>query len=281
MKSRILALAGQKQSGKTTASNFLHGYQLRCHNIIKGFIVTDDGKLVIDTEVIRPDGQEETGKVFLDINRNDLEFAQWAAYSMWPYIKRYSFASPLKLIAVEMFGLTKDQCYGTDTQKNTLTNIKWGDMPDLPKGYSKNKKMTAREFLQYFGTDVCRKIKDDIWSDRCIRDIREESPLVAVIDDCRFVNEADAVQRAGGKVIKFTRSAHKDSHSSESALNDWENYDAIIDNENMTINETCIEIIRLLTEWGWLGAEIKQQEIKPPEPELVGGIHKFKEDKQE
>ena len=102
----------------------MHGYQLRSYNIIKDFIITTDGKLVIDTDMIMADGQEQAGKGFLDINRSDVEFAQWAAYSMWPYIKNYSFSDPLKMISIEMFGLTKDQCYGTDAQKNTLTNIK-------------------------------------------------------------------------------------------------------------------------------------------------------------
>ena len=52
MTTRILAFAGSKQSGKTTCSNFIHGYQLRCHNIVGDFSVTDKGELVIATEFI-------------------------------------------------------------------------------------------------------------------------------------------------------------------------------------------------------------------------------------
>ena len=155
----------------------------------------------------------------------------------------------------------------------------------------RNKKMTAREFLQYFGTDVCRKIYDNIWVDRCIADIKFENPLLSIVDDCRFPNEADAIQRAGGKVIRLTRSPHQDSHASESALSEWDNFDAVIDNEGMTIHESCKELIRVLGDWGWLGKETTLQQpneklakhvqsgepVSEPEPQLVGGIHTIKE----
>ena len=105
MKSRILGFAGHKQSGKTTCCNFLHGYQLRAQRIIDDFAITDEGKLVIDTDMVLPDGQEQKSKGLLDVKRSDLEFAEWAAYSMWPYIKHYSFSDPLKQISIGLFGL--------------------------------------------------------------------------------------------------------------------------------------------------------------------------------
>ena len=46
----------------------------------------------------------------------------------------------------------------------------------------------------------------------------------------------------------------------------------------LLIIKTCIEIIKLLTEWGWLAAEVKPQPQEEPQPELVGGIHKFKQE---
>ena len=64
MKSRILAFAGSKQSGKSTATNFLHGYQLRSHLVIDDFGITDEGKLVIDTNMIGADGEESKGQGF-------------------------------------------------------------------------------------------------------------------------------------------------------------------------------------------------------------------------
>lgn len=293
MKSRILAFSGNKQAGKSTCCNFLHGYQLRCQAIVENFRVLETGELVVTTSVIDENGKINQGNAILDVSRVDMEFAEWAIYSMWPFVKKYSFAAPLKEIAIGLFDLTQEQCFGTDQQKNTLTNVRWGDMPGISVTKSKRrKKMTAREFLQYFGTEVCRKIKEDVWAERCLADIEAENPLLAIIDDCRFPNELDAVQKAGGKVIRLTRSPHKDRHNSEKSLDDCENFDAVIDNANMTIHECCKNLIEILDNWGWLGKEISKSEIEnqlaknlnpqqeqaeaTPEPELVGGIHTIK-----
>ena len=196
---------------------------------------------------------------------------------MWPFIKHYSFASSLKEIATGLFGLTKPQCYGTDLDKNSLTWIRWEDMPGY-QGENEGR-MTAREFLQHFGTDICRKIHPDIWTDRTLRNIREEESLLAVISDCRFPNEAEAVQRAGGKVIRLTRGDDaNDLHSSELEVDNI-NYDAIIDNKDLSLIETNKEVISLLEKWGWLGDVIQPVVPEPVEdkPELVGGIKKIKE----
>jgi hypothetical protein len=208
-----------------------------------------------------------------------MEFAGWAAYNMWPFIKHYAFASTLKELAIGLFGLTKEQCYGTDAQKNTLTWMRWENMP----GYDGEKegRMSSREFLQYFGTDVCRSIYSEIWTDRTISDISREEPLIAVISDCRFPNEVKAVKQAGGKIIHLTRNPYKDTHTSETALKDFDDYDAVIDTENLSIHEACKELMNILEEWGWLGSEIQlpeEDEISEPNtPTLVGGVQKIKE----
>jgi len=295
MTTKILAFAGHKQSGKTTTCNFLHGYQLRSHHIIDGFAITEGGDLVINTSIIDSEGAEEASHAVLDTSRNDLEFAEWASYAMWPYIKRYSFAGALKQIATGIFELRDEQVYGAESQKNSKTWFKWEEMPgvitdlklskksDIKKlidtgvlKYHKPGKMSAREFLQFFGTDICRHIYEDVWQSRLMNDIAREGSLLAVIDDCRFPNEAEAIQEAGGRIIKLTRGNHKDAHASECALDDYENFDAVIDNQDMTIHDTNVELIKLLDEWGWLG-----KEMPAPKPDddkiLIGGIHKFKE----
>ena len=298
MKTKILAFAGTKQSGKSTACNFIHGYQMRCYGIVDDFAVLDDGSLVVDTTIIDEKGQEQQGAATLDIDRVDMEFAEWAIYSMWPYVKKYSFASALKAISVSLFGLKDDQVYGTDGQKNQIVpHLRWENMPGVitdtklwTKICGKNKNvdglvfhkkgpMTARQFLQYMGTDVMRRIYEPIWVNACLEDIRREEPLLAVIDDCRFQNEIEAVQSEGGKVIGLSRSPYKDSHKSEQALKDnWESVDDVIDNSKMKINEVNKEIIQLLDSWGWLGSTIKSEEMpfKEKETESQGGIHTIK-----
>ena len=83
-------------------------------------------------------------------------------------------------------------------------------------------------------------------------------------------------------MVRLTRNIFKDSHASEQSLSSYDNFDGVIDNANLSIHETNVELIKLLNEWGWLGAEISpdsEPEEKLPEPTLVGGIHKFKEEK--
>ena len=144
--------------------------------------------------------------------------------------------------------------------------------------YHKPGKMSVREFLQFFGTDICRQIYEDVWQTRLLKDISMEQPLIAIVDDCRFPNEVQAIQESDGKVIHLTRSKYGDSHASESALASCEDFDAVIDNQNMSIHEQNVEIIRLLTEWGWISTKVTPSPPEPQEAELVGGIHKFKQD---
>ena len=117
--------------------------------------------------------------------------------------------------------------------------------------------MTGREFMQYFGTDVCRKIYPDIWTDRLIKDIVAEQPNLAIISDARFENEIEAVQKAGGKVIRLTRSVEGvDAHESELALDNFSGFDAVIDNQNMSIEESCQKLIELIDSWGWFDNKV-------------------------
>ena len=186
MKTKVIAFAGGKGSGKTTCMNFLHGYQLRAYNVIEDFAISPRGQLIVKTDIETEGGKTEVSDTYMDINRKDVDFIEWAMYNVWPFVKKYSFADPLKEIAVGLFGLKNEQVYGsTEHKKQVVPHLKWENMP----GVMNEGRMTAREFLQYFGTDVCRRMHENIWADRCIEDIRLEQPLLAVIDDCRFPNE--------------------------------------------------------------------------------------------
>ena len=214
----------------------------------------EEGNLVVNATQLDENGNEVEGLGILDIERKDNEFMSYADASIWPYVKPFSFADPLKIIAMQLFGLTEAQCYGTDNQKNTTTSINWEDLPNS----SPNKKegaMTAREFLQYFGTDVCRKMKSTIWVDSCINRIYASGTDLAIVPDIRFPNEVEAIQKAGGKVIRLTRKPHKDSHASEIALDGEEannTFDYILDNAKLSMDETNIKLMEVLRKWGWL-----------------------------
>ena len=228
---KIIGISGKKQSGKNTAANYIHGVILKSKNIIEDFEINEQGQLIIKTAV---SGDEEYG--VLDITRKDNNFVDYAHHNLWPHVKLYSFADGLKNLCMQFFGLSFAQAYGTDEEKNTLSNIEWENMPTWQNSSLNTDRglMTSRELLQYFGTDVMRKMHTNVWVDYTINTIKREQSSLAILADVRFPNEVEAVQKAGGKVIRLTREFQNDEHSSECALDedryDWKNFDFIVDN---------------------------------------------------
>jgi hypothetical protein len=246
----ILGFAGAKQSGKTTCATFLHGYQLRFNDVFSKFVMDEEGNLLVNAIQIDENGEEVDGLGMLDINRQDEEFLEYSSRNIWPYVRTFSFAEPLKSIAVQLFGVKEDQCFGSDDNKNTPINIKWEDLPTVTNNSGF---MTSREFLQYFGTDICRRIKPDVWTSACIQRIVLSGTQLAVVPDVRFPNEVEAIQKAGGKVIRLTRKPFEDSHSSETSLDSEDVvFDHVIDNKDMDIHETNMALMSIMKEWKWL-----------------------------
>ena len=114
--------------------------------------------------------------------------------------------------------------------------------------------MTAREVMQYVGTDFFRKIYPQVWVDSTIRRVEKDSPQLAVVVDCRFPNEVEGIQNSGGKVIRLTRNilGDKDQHDSETAPDGYEGFDAIINNQDMSIGEQNEALYNQISEWGFI-----------------------------
>lgn len=145
--------------------------------------------------------------------------------------KIYNFADPLKQdICINILGLTYDQCYGTDEHKNLLTDLKWG-----------NRNLSAREVMQFIGTDIFRKMKPNVWAGATINKIKSEQVDIAIIADCRFPNEVEAVKNADGIVIKLTRNPYNAEHPSETSLDSQNynpiNFDYVLDNVTLSIEQ--------------------------------------------
>ena len=83
--------------------------------------------------------------------------------------------------------------------------------------------------------------RKQFWADATIRKIQDENLPLAVIADCRFPNEVQAVKNAGGLVIKLNRNLYNSTHESETALDenryDQSNFDFLIDNTDLDIGE--------------------------------------------
>lgn len=88
----------------------------------------------------------------------------------------------------------------------------------------------VRKLLQRFGTEVGREMfGENFWVDYLFNNLPDGSKIV--ITDCRYPNEAEAVQAIGGKMWRVKRDGVTavNDHVSERALDDYE-FDMIIDN---------------------------------------------------
>lgn len=275
--SKILGVAGKKQSGKNTTANIIHGLVLMEKNMIMDFNIDQYGKLFIKTK--DKFGQEGWGE--FDICRRDKEFVEYAEYNLWPFVKLYSFADTLKWLCVDIFNVPDECVWGTNEQKNQVQeHLLWENMPgvithkmvssfmvginppiktandyiEYDKDFTDVFKfiihepgpMTAREFMQFFGTEIMRKIYSNVWIDNTMKRIKKESSELAIVADVRFPNEILSINNNGGSVIKLTREAFKDGHSSELALDDFDksHFKTIIDNglTNYTIEDLIKDI---------------------------------------
>lgn len=242
----IIGLSGKKQSGKSTMANFMHGYEMKLAGVIEKFDITDKGELLVNCHY------EQNGAIVqdmgvLDLNQKNDTFYEYASNRIWPLIKLYSFADPLKELVMSLFELPYESVYGTDQEKNEVTHIMWENCPGV-----KNKKgpMTGREIMQFVGTEVFRKMYEPVWINATLNMIEAESPPIAVICDVRFKNEADSIRAKGGKVVRNTRTVSSDFHNSEVDLDDYEYFDLLIDNAKLTIAEANKVLLDNLVDWG-------------------------------
>ena len=141
-----------------------------------------------------------------------------ATYGHLGYTKS-GFADKLKEVCVLLFGCKKEELCGTNEDKNKLTGVKWDDI----KGVTYESKrspifLTNRELLQVVGTDMCRRVYDNLW----IHSVFKEGDKHLVFIDVRFQNEAKAIKDRGGLIIKIERgfAPNKIEHVSEQPLPD-------------------------------------------------------------
>ena len=204
---KILGFAGKKQSGKNTCCNFLQMLKFHEYGVCKNASLNEQGQILVSDLF----GEKVSGSDWIPLTEEYVDISQLLE-SFRP-CKIYAFADVLKEFAVDVLGLEYNQVYGTNEEKNSPTHLLWENMPT---GNNKGP-MTGREVLQYFGSDICRKMYENIWFDACVRRIRKDKPELALISDVRFPNEITGIQKEGGIVFGLPRDIvnGKDTHSSE------------------------------------------------------------------
>ena len=168
-------------------------------------------------------GKDLVGTIIQEISLNKWHIKKWAG-------KLKTIASILTGIPVENF---EDQEF-----KKTLLGPEWGTVKDIPLNgvpvfadIQFNSLITVRDFLQKLGTDAIRdNLHENTWVNATLADYTTESNWI--ITDTRFPNEAEAIKKAGGIVVRINRPGVQpiNPHPSETSLDDW-NFDAVINND--------------------------------------------------
>ena len=171
--------------------------------------------------------------------RSGWEIKKWAG-------KLKTIASILTGIPVENF---EDQEF-----KKTLLGPEWGTVTDIPLNsipvfadIQFNSLMSVRDFLQKLGTDAIRDgLHENTWVNATLVDYTTESDWI--ITDTRFPNEAEAIKKAGGIIIRVERPGVKpvNPHPSETSLDKWK-FDHVINNDG-SLTDLTKKIKKVLKE---------------------------------
>jgi len=254
----IIGLSGKKQSGKNTSCNFLAGEVLRNKvilyegGLVSYYKVNDFGELVVPSQV----SEDSMADGVLDLQSLNPDFLNWAGEYVFPHVKVYSFAFWLKWISVNIFQVNPQCVYGNDEQKNGPTHISRSVLKD----FKVRKKILAdepeflsgREFLQFLGTDVMRKIYARVWCDSLMNTILAEQSELSLVCDVRFPDEAECIKSNGGKVVRLLRDVSGSEHESEIALDDYSDFDFVLDNKELTVQEMGAQLIEYVNTLGVL-----------------------------
>ena len=177
-----------------------------------------------------------------------------------------NFADEIRQLLIRMYGALPHQVYGGHEGRNYV----------LPCG------KTVRRVAQEAG-DALRRIWTDAvvysWQQRLVEAYAEYGMVPVIVADLRCVNEAEAIRNRGGIIIRLTRNQEPAAerrwirdllrwpgaprasrsqmeraaraHMTETALDGYD-FDAVIDNAAMTIDEANAEAMRICRHEGIL-----------------------------
>jgi len=160
-------------------------------------------------------------------------------------IIKIAYADELKRRLMEDFDLSWEQVYGDlkEVEDKRYPRPSRGGISPAAVRYDSHDRRAAklppyywtpREIMQFMGTDCYRAIDDNFWVKQLFKTLSKDGKKNAVISDCRFRSEVDAVLERGGYHVRIYRrdadKIHNSNHASETSLDDYENVDFSINN---------------------------------------------------
>lgn len=149
-------------------------------------------------------------------------------YKNFVDIQVIHFADILKETVQALFGIGE---WETNTQEGKKVTISW-----IGK--------TVRELLQEVGQGLRDAIDPNLWIKALFANTEDWSNYI--IADVRYPNELEAIKERDGVLIRIDRKdAGAGNHSSETALDDYNDWDVYIENNGSL--ESLFENMRIFT----------------------------------
>ena len=176
-------------------------------------------------------GKDTAAKMLEVLYANpDISYEDFAnkRYKNFADIQIVHFADSLKETAQVLFRIGE---WETNTQEGKKTTINW-----IGK--------TVRELLQGIGQGLRDAIDPDLWIKILFANTENWSNYI--IADVRYPNEIKAIKERNGVLIRIDRKgAGVGNHSSETALDDYKEWDVHIENNGSI--EDLFEAMRIFT----------------------------------
>lgn len=176
-------------------------------------------------------GKDTAAKMLEVLYANpDISYEDFAnrKYKNFADIQIMHFADILKETVRALFGIGE---WETDTQEGKKVTISW-----IGK--------TVRELLQKVGQGLRDAIDPDLWIKALFANTEGWSNYI--IADVRYPNELEAIKERDGVLIRINRNgAGAGNHSSETALDDYNDWDVHIENNDSL--ENLFETMRIFT----------------------------------
>lgn len=225
-------------------------------------------------------GKDTVGKIIQSITQGDrLEKVAEIVQNDWvgsePVYEIRKFAAKLKQVASLLTGIPVED-FERQEVKDRVLGEEWG-ISEIELDYTQTpnvsvtdtvRMMTVRELLQRVGTEAMRdNVHEDVWVNALFADykptynikhsITVDTAPNWIITDVRFPNEADAIKKRGGLVVRVERYNLDGSdygwgnpasdHPSETSLDDYD-FDYRILN-NGTIDDLVLRVKEFLTKF--------------------------------
>lgn len=220
----IIGIAGKKGSGKDTLGRMMQG-------------------MILQTEA------NLSNKEVVEMAKNKTPLLNSTGF----VIKK--FAGKLKEVAGVLLGVHPSKFEEAEFKASTLDSV-WDYKVNGGITGWETKSMTVREFLQRLGTDAIRNgLHPNAWVNSLFADY-VEGKSNWIITDVRFKNEADAIRKRGGIMLRINRPQLQsdDDHPSETALDDYKYYNGVIDNSG-----SLMDLYEWVLAWDGLDNYINNQ----------------------